>query len=306
MVMQAIGAGISLLSSGMGLFSSLFGSRSSGPSVSQSKDLAKYQSSLDMQNYTKQLQLASKYQDRYLSNSAKATQNLNQRLMDYQYALERSSRQTSYQDTRKDLEAAGYNPLLAVGQQSNYVPVSSGVSAQSSMQEGMGNFNAGTSSLSDLASVAKVGSDIKSSEFINRLNATQSLLNSANTDYVQSQNVYQQLITSLEKQFGGKLRQGQLDEIKSRIMTNSTQQKLNLANANSAMASAAQSSAISESIRQNVELQQYLVDLKRNHPKLYKGVMFGKMGLEATSGLTGSLLNSGSGILNALIRAGRF
>lgn len=40
-------------------------------------------------------------------------------LQEHQYELNRKTRQTSFQDTRYDLEQAGYNPLLAVGQQSN-------------------------------------------------------------------------------------------------------------------------------------------------------------------------------------------
>lgn len=93
--------------------------------------MAKYQSNLDYNSALKLLKQENALNTKYMSDSAKATQSLNEKLMDYQYSLERQSRQSSYQDTRKDLESAGYNPLLAVGQQSGYTSVGSGVSTQS-------------------------------------------------------------------------------------------------------------------------------------------------------------------------------
>lgn len=102
------------------------------------------------------------YNSQLMSQSAKATEALNQNLMDYQYNLERQSRQTSFQDTRKDLEGAGYNPLLAVGQQSNYTPVSSGVTADSGQVE-QGNVN--SQKLSMLSGIA---------DTINQTSATRS------------------------------------------------------------------------------------------------------------------------------------
>lgn len=57
------------------------------------------------------------------SNSAKKSFEYSKALQQHQYELERKSRQTAYQDTRQSLEEAGYNPLLAVGQQSGSLPV---------------------------------------------------------------------------------------------------------------------------------------------------------------------------------------
>lgn len=53
------------------------------------------------------------------ANSGLDSYKYSRALQEHQYELNRKSRQTSYQDTRYDLEQAGYNPLLAVGQQSN-------------------------------------------------------------------------------------------------------------------------------------------------------------------------------------------
>lgn len=204
MVMQALGAGISLLSSGMGLFSSLFGGSKS--STASSKSLAKYQSDLDWTNYKRELKLQSQYQDRYLSNSAKATQNLNQRLMDYQYALERESRQSSYQDTRIDLEKAGYNPLLAVGQQSNYTPVSSGVSAQSDNVESMANLKSGIESVSALNSARNESRNTAVNEGnldLQRVIAKyNNALTSAKTEYTRDMDVGQVIRNQIENVTG--------------------------------------------------------------------------------------------------------
>lgn len=51
------------------------------------------------------------------SNSAMTSYILSKKLQEHQYELNRMTRQTAYQDTRYSLENAGYNPLLAVGQQ---------------------------------------------------------------------------------------------------------------------------------------------------------------------------------------------
>lgn len=59
------------------------------------------------------------------ANSAKSSYLYSRALMEHQYELERQSRQTAYQDTRYSLEQAGYNPMLAVGQQSGSLPVGS-------------------------------------------------------------------------------------------------------------------------------------------------------------------------------------
>lgn len=53
------------------------------------------------------------------SNSARQSLESSIALQNHQYLLDREARKNSFQDTRYSLEQAGYNPLLAVGQQSN-------------------------------------------------------------------------------------------------------------------------------------------------------------------------------------------
>lgn len=52
------------------------------------------------------------------SNSAYQSYLYSRELQQHQYDLNRKTRQTAFQDTRHSLTEAGYNPLLAVGQQS--------------------------------------------------------------------------------------------------------------------------------------------------------------------------------------------
>lgn len=142
-----------IVSAGVGLLSSLFGRRSSGTSTSASKELQANQNKLDKDFAKFQSDLSLGYE----SKSSKITEALNKNLMDYQYALERQSRRTSFNDTRMDLESAGYNPLLAVGSQSNYTPVSSGVSGSSADVENSGVGMSRASALSNYADAMATG-----------------------------------------------------------------------------------------------------------------------------------------------------
>lgn len=51
------------------------------------------------------------------ANSARMSYEYSRALQEHQYELNRKTRQTAFQDTRHSLVEAGYNPLLAVGQQ---------------------------------------------------------------------------------------------------------------------------------------------------------------------------------------------
>lgn len=204
MVANLIGAGISLIGGALlNRQSAKNNSAVMAQSLSDSKALAKYQSKLDKKAFNYQsdrnlkdyqqllkgqtsasldlMRQENLYNQQLMAQSAKATQALNQNLMDYQYALERQSRQTSYGDTRIDLENAGYNPLLAVGQQSNITPVSSGVSTDSSQVE---NANVGATKLGMLSSIADTinqtsatRSQVKRNNVMNTLDQQNSIAN---------------------------------------------------------------------------------------------------------------------------------
>lgn len=203
----------------MSLFGNLFGFSSNKSSsttnynfqqrsVAQEKELAKY---------TNALYQAS--ENALLSNSAKATIDTNKQLMQYQYALERQSRQTSYGDTRKDLESAGYNPLLAIGQQSNYTPVSSGVQANDAETQDVANANLRANTMSSVLGTAtsaysaynqatnltkQTASNILSSNFANDLN-------SARTELTRSQAVGQDIQNAIQNATGLKQAIANLD-----------------------------------------------------------------------------------------------
>lgn len=83
-------------------------------------------------------------------NSAKQSYKYSKKLQEHQYALERQSRQTAYQDTRQSLEAAGYNPLLAVSDQSGSLPVGNQMSVTDPATERLTNGIALASAIADL------------------------------------------------------------------------------------------------------------------------------------------------------------
>lgn len=181
-----------IIGAGLGLVGSLFGRKQQqsmdsvnyAKQLTNNKKLAKYQNKLDFNSALKLMKKENAYNTQFMSNSSKATEALNKNLMDYQYNLERQSRQSSFQDTRKDLESAGYNPLLAVGQQSGYTNVGSGVSTQS---EGLENSQLASSAVSmaqqfnDMRnanatvkqSAQRLANDILSSKYTNDLTSAQ-------------------------------------------------------------------------------------------------------------------------------------
>lgn len=92
------------------------------------------------------------------SNSAKKSFEYSKALQQHQYELERQSRQTAFQDTRYSLEQAGYNPLLATGQQASSLPVGNTMSVQDDRTE---NLNNAISAISALSSVKLNNSQTK-------------------------------------------------------------------------------------------------------------------------------------------------
>lgn len=123
------------------------------------KELAK-----DSYEYTKQL---AKDSYGYNWRLNRESYGYSSALMSQQYALERESRQNSFVDTRKDLEAAGYNPLLALGQQSGYVNVGASHSPSSFT---MPDSNAVSSAVGAYNDTRRANSEIDSSKYSNELN----------------------------------------------------------------------------------------------------------------------------------------
>lgn len=73
------------------------------------------------------------------ANSAQVSFDLSKKLQEHQFQLNRLTRQTSFQDTRHSLEAAGYNPLLAVGEQAQGGTYGATLSAQDPQSENLQN-----------------------------------------------------------------------------------------------------------------------------------------------------------------------
>ena len=73
------------------------------------------------------------------ANSARMSYEYSKALQKHQYELNRKTRQTAFQDTRQSLEEAGYNPLLAVGQQSQGGTYGAGISVQDPKSENLQN-----------------------------------------------------------------------------------------------------------------------------------------------------------------------
>ena len=88
------------------------------------------------------------------SNSAAASLAASMALQNHQYELNRKTRQTAYQDTRYSLESAGYNPLLAVGQQAQGGTFGASLSVQDPKSENLQNALA----TAQMASQAKLNS----------------------------------------------------------------------------------------------------------------------------------------------------
>lgn len=106
------------------------------------------------------------------SNSAKKSFEYSKQLQQHQYDLYRQSRQTAYQDTRQDLEAAGYNPLLAVGAQS------SGISPSAALQV----TDEKTERLQNALNTASAIANIKNLKSQNKLNEANSAAVGKNVD----------------------------------------------------------------------------------------------------------------------------
>lgn len=150
------------------------------------------------------------------------TSMLNRQTYDYstaltrqQYNLERESRQSSFQDTRKDLESAGYNPLLALGQQSGYVNVGQSMSGNSfNMPDSSSVFSA----IGAATNYAQTKSNIESSKYTNDLNL-------ALTEKARSEARGQDINNIIEDSYGLIRAQQEIDNMKKQGLLSEAQSK---------------------------------------------------------------------------------
>lgn len=84
------------------------------------------------------------------ANSARMSYEYSRQLQQHQYELNRQTRQTAFQDTRHSLVEAGYNPLLAVGQQSQGGTFGATMSVQDPASENLANKLAQAQAISQL------------------------------------------------------------------------------------------------------------------------------------------------------------
>lgn len=306
MVAQLIGG---LASGIMGLFQNRqannYNEQSAMRSLEDAKKISKYNANLDYNNSVKLLRKQSVYNDKYLSNSSKATLTLNQQLMDYQYALERQSRQSSFQDTRKDLESAGYNPLLAVGNQSGYTSVGSGVSTSdaetqdiannlSRAQAEQGYINSATSAYGTYNQARNLtkqtDSNVISSKYENALNI-------AKEELTHSQTRGQDIQNDIQDSYGKEQALANLDLTKQQKNNLSRQMDVMQAQAMFYRQMTDTQSAQSELLRQQRDLQESARAWHKAHPKM-TGFSYGLKNL-----LTGNYGNSNGSAIGTVTSA---
>lgn len=224
-----------------------------------------------------------------LSNSALATLDVNRQLMNYQYELERASRRSSFNDTKYDLLTAGYNPLLAVGHQSNYTPVSSGVSAIDRETEAINNNASKVSAVSSLANMAsntyatmQQGQRFKSMNMTDLINALSNRsLNAAKIENLNSATIGQDIQNNIQSLVGldqavatlrntqsnTRLNEQQIKKLQSDIVTSNYENLL--------LQSQAQNNNITSALAsQNMPRAVNASNWERRHPRL-SGFLYG-------------------------------
>lgn len=179
------------------------------------------------------------------------------------YELQRESRQTSFVDTRKDLESAGYNPLLALGVQSNSL---NPAVTQSGNTFNMPDSNSVFSAVSTAGNIAKIKSDIDSSKYVNDLNLAYAEKARSETRGQDINNVIQDrtgLTRSLEE-INNLRQQGLLSKSQARYY----QKQLAVADSNISLNSANALVARSQDVlnKQQSELNAPDVRFARKHP----------------------------------------
>lgn len=169
----------------------------------------------------------------FSANSAGHSLKASKALMERQYELNRLTRQTAYQDTRQSLVEAGYNPLLAVGQQSQGGSFGASLSVQDPKSENLQ--NALTSA--NLASQTK----LNSAQAYNQIQQGQLTTAQANNLLSQSKlNSAQTALTNLQQnaQAINNLHLPQVLKSQIKLNNNTAQAQLINANANQVSAQA--------------------------------------------------------------------
>lgn len=174
------------------------------------------------------------------SNSAQVSFDLSKKLQEHQYQLNRLTRQTSFQDTRHSLEAAGYNPLLAVGEQAQGGTFGASLNVQDPNSENLQN------RLSKIATLVNIASQ-RSQAQVNSANASlaneqskatvQDVINKKNTTSAQvsllnAQTEKQKLDNDITRQYGLQSAKANLEYIKSSSSKNYSDVSVNNAERN--------------------------------------------------------------------------
>lgn len=178
------------------------------------------------------------------SDSAMLSYENSKKLQQHQYELNRKTRQTAFQDTRESLENAGYNPLLAVGQQAQGGTFGASLNVQDPKTENMQNFIGLMNGLSQAklnsaqAYNQKMQGQLTTQQKYNLI--TQGQLNSAQAGLVNLQQNRQQ-IENLHLP----------DKIKSEIKLNNDTATANMINAQANMENASANQMNAQSNRMN-------------------------------------------------------
>ena len=225
-------------------------------------------------------------------------QQINQENTLYQYHLERDSRRSAFQDTRYDLEKAGYNPLLALGQQSQGLNVG--------MNSGSANFNGADSSavidslnsaVNSYNSTRLANSSIDSSKYQNDVNLAQS-------EYIRSQTRGQDINNVIQDRYGLQKAISEINQLKSQGILNNSQAKYYTKQLAVADSQIAVNSAEAQVLRSQRVLNQQQYDINaptqrfaKSHPVAH-GILSRVNPVSAIGGLAGLkyMLNNKKGV----------
>lgn len=164
------------------------------------------------------------------ANSAMLSLEASKELQEHQYNLNRKTRQTAYQDTRQSLENAGYNPLLAVGQQAQGGTFGASLNVQDPKAEQLANRLQTLQTLSQThinSAQANLANKNAFSTVINALNNTKNT--NAQVAQMNAQTIGQQIQNNIQNATGMQTAQATLNNIKANTTNTQAQTALNKA-----------------------------------------------------------------------------